>query len=490
MKKLLPLVLSLATVASVFTFAAASAAAPAAVFQVGAAVEDISPNAAVGFPDGKGMWMGGFGLGAANRRSTGVDPLGIKARAMVVSNDAGDTLAFAINETQGMFAAYQQCACGLDDMRKEINAKTGIPIQHIVLGSDHSHGGPDTTGVWGGVPAVYLMYIKDQMVKAVVTAYNNRVPATINVGSAKNTPAQYGGDPLTIPGSSEQLYIDRTVRVLQAKAVSNGTPVVTFVEAPYHPTTYCGSSCTIIHPSWPGVVSKMVADQYGGVGFAWQGDIGRQPGSGADNIYSAATQALASAAPITSSVIAGRVQLMIEEITNPVYIYFLNAAYAASPVTCTPGASLGGLSACSPVGRSNSLPYGAGTVGTFWATTLRIGGVLFSAGPGEVYPNLQDTIVGSVGADQHFFLGLAQDQVGYIIGPTSSWAQVNAVRDAAGNDNGLFNAGPTLGDHLVCTDLNSAAEIGFTVVNPPAICPAITASDPGAQALAAQYGLA
>lgn len=480
------LVLALAALGAAMLPAAPARATPA-VFEVGAAVRDISPNPTVAPPDGR-VWMGGFGLGAANRKSTGVDPLGIKARAMVISNGT-DTLAFAINETQGMFAAYQNCACGLDDMRKAIKAQTGIPMQHIVLGSNHSHGGPDTTGVWGGVPASYLTYIKDQMVAAVVDAYNSRVPATIAVGSASNTAAQYGGDPLSIPGSPEQLFVDRTVRVLQAKRVSDATPIVTFIEAPYHPTTYCGSTCTTIHPSWPGVVAKMAADEFGGVGFAWQGDIGRQGGAGADIVYSAAKAALASATPIADSTIDGRVQLLLEEVTNPIYIYFLNAAYPAGTVTCAGGLSFGGYSLCSPVPRASTPPYGAGAVGAFWATTLRIGDVLFSGGPGEVYPNLQNTIVGSVAASQHFYLGLAQDQVGYIIGPTSSWAQVVAQRTAQVNDNGLFNAGPTLGDHLMCAHINAAASMGFATAGVPAYCPAVTASDPAGQALADAYGL-
>ena len=281
--------------------------------------------------------------------------------------------------------------------------------------------------------------------------------------------------------------------MLQAKRTSDSSPIVTFIEAPYHPTNYCGSSCTILHPSWPGVVSKMASDEFGGIGFAWQGDIGRQPSTGADVIYPAAQAALAAANPITDDTIAGRVQLIAEEVTNPVYIWFLNGAYAAGTLpgggTCTPGLALGGFSLCSPVGRANTPPYGAGLVGTFWATSFRIGSVLFSGGPGEVYPNLQAQIMSSVGATEHFYLGLAQDQVGYIIGPTTSWAQVNAERDSKANDNGLFNAGPTLGDHLTCTHIQGAAILGFTVTDVPSYCSVVTASDPKSQELADQYGL-
>lgn len=449
-----------------------TASASPAVFEVGASVRDITPNATVAPPDGR-VWLGGYGLGTLNnRKSTGVEKP-IKVRAMVISNGT-KTLAFGINETQGMFAKYQQGPYGLDDMRAEISAQTGIPTDHIVLGSNHTHQGPDTTFVWGGVPDTYLQYIKDQMVGAVVDAYNSRVPATLWVAS-ENAPETYSGDTWVAP---EQDIVDTTIRVLQAKRVSSdpaldGKTVVTFIEAPYHTTSGSNSSKTLINPSWAGDVSELAAAEFGGVGFGWQGDIGRQYGRGTGPIYTAAKRAIAKLAPISDSTIAGDVALLIEPVTNPLYIYFLTVARYVSPVTCAPPPGpLGTL--CNPVARANTPPYGAGVVGGFYGTTFRIGNVLFAGGPGEVYPNIQQGLIDRVGADHHFYLGLAQDQIGYIIAPTTSWA---AIVPQAG-DNGLFNASPTVGDHLMCTHLASAASLGFTVGAVPDFCPALTATDP------------
>jgi hypothetical protein len=164
---------------------------------------------------------------------------------------------------------------------------------------------------------------------------------------------------------------------------------------------------------------------------------------------------------------------MIEPVTNPVYLYFISLARLVSPVTCAPPPGPTGT-LCNPVARANTPPHSAVVTGGFYGSSFRIGNVLFSGGGGEVYPNVQQGLVDRVDADHHFYLGLAQDQVGYIIAPTYAWAAIVPQ----GGDNGLFNASPTLGDHLMCTHLNQAASLGFTVSNVPEFCPALTATDP------------
>lgn len=441
------------------------ARAEPAVFEVGAASRDISPNPTVAPPDGQ-VWLGGFGFGRADRRSTGV-AFPIKVRAMVVSNGT-ETVALGINETQGMFAAYESGPYGLDDMRASIEVQTGIAADHVILGSNHSHRGPDTTGVWGGVPDSYLKFIRDQMVGAVADAYESREPATILAASI-DAPETYGGFTIDAP---EQDVIDSVVRVLQARSVAEpDRTIVTFVEAPYHSTNYGGDPT--IHPDWPGVLSERLADTYGGEGFGWEGDIGRQYGAGDGPIFDAVQRAMAAAEPLADPTVDGRVRFFTEPITNPVYTYFLVAAYHGSTATCAvdPGTP---YTLCTPVGRSTRPPYAtAASIGTY-ASVLRIGEVLVAGGPGEVYPNVQKGLVERVGARHHFFLGLAQDQLGYLIAPATSWPFVVPQ----GGDNGLFNASPTIGDHLMCTQLALAAEVGFALSDAgPSYCPALTATD-------------
>ena len=36
------------------------------------------------------------------------------------------------------------------------------PADHIIVQSDHTHGGPDLLGVWGGATSAYRTYVANQ----------------------------------------------------------------------------------------------------------------------------------------------------------------------------------------------------------------------------------------------------------------------------------------------------------------------------------------
>jgi hypothetical protein len=322
------------------------------------------------------------------------------------------------------------------------------------------------------VPDRYLRYIKDQMVGAVVDAYHSRQPARITVGSV-DAPSTWGCCTINAP---EEDVTDSVINILQARSLASSEQVIaTFVEAPYHPTAY-GSARTI-DPDWPGHLAAKLEATYGGAGIGWEGDIGRQYGAfGADDItnaiFAAAQSALESGRKLTDTTVDGRVTFFTEPVTNAAYMYFLSAANAATPATCAPPPVFG-ISLCTPVGRTTTPPYGGVAVIGSEATVLRVGDVLFAGAPGEAYPNIKKSLVENVTASQHFFLGLAQDQLGYLIAPASSWAAVVPQ----GGDNGLFNASPTIGDHVECTQLAAARAVGLRVTTETPECVALTTTD-------------
>src|SRR5436190_4670743 len=164
---------------------AVRAAAPGS-FLVGFAKASVDPRPAE-IASGQ-LHLGGFGLGPT-RASTGPAVSGdgtvehIYARAMAVTNNTGQTMLFAALENQGTCAAYKQGPYGLYDVRKKVSEDTGVPLDMIVINSDHSHAGPDLIGLWGGVPLSYLQFVHDQTVQALEKAFARRVPAQLLVGS-------------------------------------------------------------------------------------------------------------------------------------------------------------------------------------------------------------------------------------------------------------------------------------------------------------------
>lgn len=464
--------LALVSVAA-FSFQGGHAAPEPYTFKVGAAVRDITPNATVAPPDGC-VWLGGFGIGTGNNRRACPGAPGshaITARAMAVSNGA-DTLIFGINETQGMFAAYTDGPWGHDDARKMISEQTGVPINHIVLASNHSHRGPDTTGVWGGLPASYMLYIRNQVVAAAVEAVQTMQPATIRTGFHDDL-AAYGGD--SWDGVDGGTVKDLTIRALQARG-ADGKAIATFVEVPYHSTVH--GSAVSVHPDYEGILEESLEAKYGGRAIVWPGDIGRQYAGSRETLNQLLlddTQAsLDSGWDVSDSTVSGVVKRVLEPVTNPLYIYFLSAAKTASLVTCVPGPGPQG-SLCTPVDRAKIPPHGAGVFASIYATAFRIGDIFFAGGGGEVYPNVQQDLVANVRAGNHMFLGMAQDQVGYMIAHTEAW--VGVVSTQPDSDNWIFNGSPTMGDHLECTQLAGASEIGFTVSGTPDRCTALTVTD-------------
>src|SRR5207245_11222812 len=86
----------------------------------------------------------------------------------------------------GQMAARVPAAATLPSGMPAPGKRTGQAIapvpspSEIVVDSDHSHGGPDTAGVWGGVPTSYLKLVHDRAVAAIVASWQKLQPATLS----------------------------------------------------------------------------------------------------------------------------------------------------------------------------------------------------------------------------------------------------------------------------------------------------------------------
>ena len=178
-----------------------------AIYLVGGAVESINPTADM--LANQDFYLGGYGFGSGHpgnvtalpsttggRFATGIlggGHFGVHSRAFVVS-DKKSTLVLAQIETQGYFDAYKQGPFGENEIRQDATAAiaklagpTTAPApsaSQIIVNSDHSHGGPDTAGVWGGVPTSYLKGVHDRTLNAIVDAWQAMRPATLTYGIA------------------------------------------------------------------------------------------------------------------------------------------------------------------------------------------------------------------------------------------------------------------------------------------------------------------
>jgi hypothetical protein len=460
-------------------FAGVAAAKPAKhprTYLVGIAARAINPDADGTFA-GQPVYLGGFGIGGGSpvfrgRPATGVLGDGIHVRAIAIS-DGSHPVAIADIETQGWFVANKDAPYGLVDMRKAVAERTGgrLPAEAVVIQSDHTHSGPDPMGVWGGVPVEYRRYIFDRTVDAIVQAFERMHRATLWYGVADGTSLlsnQFSYDP---PNQS----VDGEVRVLQARDPDGGAPIATLLNFSAH-ATVLGSSNTKVSGDWVQAANSLLAQRFGAPSVTMVGTVGRtqpadrgcsDPAAQGDDrslctirdyagrVVDRAAAAAASATPLAGEpAVAARSYLITDPSSNAL---LLGLVYAGGAVGV-------------PLNRSLTPPWLAGDVLGTVTATARIGDVLLLAGPGEMYPQIPQTVRNVVGSDARGFMtaGLANDQLGYLIAPYEAYPEpirrafFNQRGDQVSpldNDNYFFNVSHTMGERVTCSLLRGAGEV-------------------------------
>ncbi len=467
------------------------AAFPGARYLVGAASRSINPN-----PDGtyagKPVYLGGYGIGGGSpvfqgRPATGILGDGVSVRAFAVSDRQGVPFVIADIESQGWFVALKNGPYGLLDMRREVERRTGggLPAENVVIQSAHTHSGPDPMGVWGGVPDEYLRYAAGQTVDAIVAAYTSMRPATLYYGTAP------GSDLLSnqFDYDAANKVMDSDVRVLQAR--SGGHVLVTLLNFSAH-ATVLGSSNTKVSGDWVQAANPLLEQRFGGQAVTVVGTLGRtQPAdrscsdptaTSADDqnlckihdyaarVVDRAAEAAANASPVTGSAVAVRSYLIEDPSSNAL---LLGLSYAGGTIGV-------------PLDRAETPPWLTGDVLGTVTASARIGDVLLSAGPGEMYPQIPLTISSLVPAQGYMTAGLAGDQLGYLIAPFQAYPEpirrsfFNQRGDQVSpldNDNYFFNVSHTMGERVICSLLRGAGDVfghGLDYRNQYETCPLFT----------------
>jgi hypothetical protein len=448
-------------------------------YLVGAATRSINPD-----PDGtfagKPVYLGGYGIGGGSpvfqgRPATGILGEGLSVDAFAVS-DGRTPFVIADVESQGWFVALKSGPHGLLDMRKEVERRTGgaLPAENVVIQSNHSHSGPDGLGVWGGVPEEYLQYVTDRTVDAIVSAYGSMVPATLYYGTAP------GRDLLSNQFDYDEAnkVVDSDVRVLQAR--DGRKTLATLLNFSAH-ATVLGSSNRKASGDWTQAANPLLAQRFGGKAVTVVGTLGRtQPADrscsdptavdpDAQNLckihdYAArvvdrAAQAAASAQPLTGPASVAARSYLVEDVATNALILGLEYAGGTFGV---------------PLNRADTPPWLTGNVLGSVTATARIGDVLLSAGPGEMYPQIPLKVAALAPARGYMTAGLANDQLGYLIAPYEAYPEpirrsfFNQRGDEVSpidNDNYFFNVSHTMGDRVTCSLLRGAGEtagVGMT----------------------------
>ena len=383
--------------------------------------------------------------------------------------DGRTSYAVADVEVQGWFTATKDGPLGIVDMRREVERRTGggLKATAVTIQSDHTHSGPDTIGVWGGVPAGYRKLISDRTVEAIDEAYRTMQPGTLYYGTAPGRDLlsnQFDYDP---PNQS----VDSDVRVLQARSPS-GKPFATLLNFSAH-TTVLGSGNHKVSGDWVQSANPLLEARFGGEAATVVATLGRtQPAdrgcdtatvppagpsrdlcsirSYAERVVERAEDAAIAAKPLGGPPSVAARSYLIQDVATSGLILGLNVA---------------GDPAGSPLNRAITPPWLTGTVLGTVTGSARIGDVLLSTMPGEAYPQIALEVAGRVKARGHMTAGLANDQLGYLIAPYKAYPEpirrsfFNQRGDEVSpidNDNYFFNVSHTMGERVTCSLLRGS----------------------------------
>ncbi len=522
-----------------------------AIYLVGGTAESIDPTAEMLANDD--FYMGGYGFASGHpgnvtalpsvtggRFATGVlgdgrygpDGDGVHTRAFSVS-DGEHTIVLSQIETQGYFDAYQQGPFGINEIRQDavaqiadlaaqqpsaegggdngrhvgaakhdLTAAVPTPSQ-IIVDSDHSHGGPDTAGVWGGVPTSYLELVHDRTVAAIVEAWQRMQPAVLSYGVAHagvSGQAQYppqeclDNDDAACTATADPDWLltnqfrddpnnqamDDEVRVLQATDPDTGEVLDTYLNYSAHPTVL-GSDNRKVTGDYVGRLAGLMQQTFGGFAMDQVGTLGRtQPARDGCHIDTTGmTDDQKNLCALDEY--AGRVLVKIQDALDAAEpftgkpVVGMNSYLLNDPTTSAvlAGIVYAGKAIGAPAGRANTAPWYTGTLLGTSVFSGRIGNVLINGGPGEFYPQIplkvrelveKDNVADIQGVMN---IGTAGDFLGYIIAPLEaypkpiqhSFADDSFNPDPIGNDNYFFNISHTFGERLTCDLLRGAGDI-------------------------------
>ena len=454
------------------------ASAAQAGFSVGAATASTDPR------PGERLCLGGYGAcpNGAGRTMTGVrDPL--HARALAFSD--GTRGAILVTTTNiGLFASYKTPGLGSFWLRTEVARRTGLPVGSVLVQADHSHAGPDTVGIWGGVPPDYLRRLQAAAVDAAVRAWQAREPATVHVGTA-NGPgitSSYEAEP--------NLRTDDVFILLWATSKSTGRRIASLANYSPH-ATVLPSSNKGASGDWPEWAALELEDRYGGVGLGTVGTLGRE-----DFGLDFEDQARARLVRLIAEATAAGTRVPEErglgvrtvQITEPMAQPVLLLNHVPEGTIDAGGYDLS-------IDRDTRAPWLRGTVLSTFAGALRIGDVFVGVSPGESFPQLQFYLRdagGVTGARAWMHLGATNDFLGYLVRPVDHYAQTfvegatylggcpeealfeatGIAYDGACPDHWTLMVSPTIGTHVTCTIQSAALALGFTSRTRDPVCAA------------------
>ena len=375
-----------------------TAPSPEPFLQVGAARADITPEWSVK--------LGGYGTyflaESLCRWSEGVhDPL--QAGALVLDDGLSDPI-FLINlDVVGIVITDTL------KIQARIADLLGVDGGRVVVASTHSHGAPDTIGLWGvmlppisGRDEEYIDAMIDGAVEAAVAAYEDRRPAVAEIGEGQEPRLHFNDQDDVDP----QAGLDSTLTVVRFTE-PDGAPLATLTSWGCHATVMSNRNNQVT-ADFPGAFVRHMDEALGGVNVFVNGNLGGgvMPFNRASGgtwgtweelddfgltLATTTRQVLTTAEPIDDVRLFYNMIEITTTVKNPLFALLGQMGLIPRPIPLL------------------------GEEGSTVVAAFQIGPLFFAALPGEVAPSVGHALRAQLSAPYQMHANITQDWVGYVL---------------------------------------------------------------------------
>lgn len=325
---------------------------------------------------------------------------------------------------------FALAVCDLVGLVREdtLAVRVALPDVDVVVAATHTHSGPDTIGLWGpdgttrGVDDEYLARVRATVVDSVRGAVDALGPSALRFGETRVRGL--------IRNSRDPDILDEQVCTLAADG-PDGRPIATLVNVPMHPEVLDGAS-TLLSPDAAGATCRAIERERGGVAIWASGGLGgmQSPDTELRTTEEATrfgeTFSAAGLASLRPDPVEPPLTYRHREVRLPLW----NRAFRA------------GLEAGSLRGR---LTEGCLTADL---SVLDIGPARLAFWPGEVLPALAMTVKERLGSPFPFLVGLANDELGYIL-PADAFVEPEDWNDPGDRYEESMSIGPETAPRLL-----------------------------------------
>jgi hypothetical protein len=426
--------LLLASFAALLTYTSADAVHADEPLLAAFGERDITPE----ITEGKPVWLAGYGPG---RQATGVhDPLFARC---VVMRHGPQKIAMVTVDLVGL--QYPEV--------KKIREK--LPdYKYVVVSSTHNHEGPDVVGIWGrsvlqsGVDPRYLQLVVERIVEMVKAAESTLVEVRAAYGTAE--------DESLLGDSRQPIVFDGVLRTLKFTRTDNGRTAGLLVQWNCHPEAL-GSRNTLVTADFPFATVAALKKQYDCPVAYFSGAVGGLMAPPRDRVKDANGNILKEGDYEYARVYGEQVAALAARAVDaaaPIALtpFTISAKPIAVPVENTWYRAAHQIGVLRRDGRlwtgdfeKFGEPLTAADAEKTWAVEtevayLRLGELHVACIPGEIYPELvygkiqdpadpnadfpdaprEPSVVEILPGDKWLLLGLANDELGYII-PRRQW---------------------------------------------------------------------